>query len=63
MKNYWERYHDLWCEFMHDGAMWPIHGEYRCRECLRVHDVPWAEKPVVARRNEPGKPFFAAHAA
>jgi tetratricopeptide (TPR) repeat protein len=24
-----------WCVLMHDSAMWPIHGQYRCRACGR----------------------------
>jgi hypothetical protein len=33
----------LWCEIMHDSAMWPIHGQYECRTCGRYYPVPWAE--------------------
>ena len=39
---------ELWCEFMHDSTMWPIHGRYQCRECGRLYKVPWTgsdEKP------------------
>src|SRR2546427_13226888 len=32
----------LWCDFMHDAPMWPIHGEYECRICGRRYLVPWA---------------------
>jgi hypothetical protein len=32
----------LWCDFMHDSPMWPIHGEYECRICRRRYLVPWA---------------------
>jgi hypothetical protein len=32
----------LWCDFMHDAPMWPIHGEYECRICGRRYSVPWA---------------------
>ena len=42
MEKIWTRYENLWCNWMHMGAMWPIHGSYRCRECLRVREVPWA---------------------
>jgi len=60
MKSLWSRCGDLWCEFMHNGAMWPIHGAYRCRQCLRSRAVPWEQaKPhdprpdqsLVAREN------------
>ena len=27
-----EKLGTLWCALMHDSPMWPIHGEYRCRE-------------------------------
>lgn len=49
MKNFWERLNEAWCQFMHRGAMWPMHGEYRCRECLRVYSVPWAQ----SKQSEP----------
>jgi hypothetical protein len=32
----------LWCAFMHDSSMWPIHGRYQCRTCGRHFPVPWA---------------------
>ncbi len=32
----------LWCSFMHDSPMWPIHGQYQCRTCGRHYAVPWA---------------------
>src|SRR5258708_29814577 len=32
----------LWCDFMHDSPMWPIHGEYECRICGRRYPVRWA---------------------
>ena len=31
----------LWCKFAHTSVMWPIHGQYRCRTCLRLYPVPW----------------------
>jgi hypothetical protein len=30
-----------WCNIMHDSAMWPIHGQYQCRTCGRLHPVQW----------------------
>ena len=36
------RFGMLWCDFMHDSPMWPIHGEYECRVCGRRYPVPWA---------------------
>ena len=32
---------EWWCTWMHDGAMWPVHGRYRCRQCRRLFAVPW----------------------
>jgi len=34
----------IWCEVMHDSAMWPIHGHYACRACGRLYRVPWTAK-------------------
>jgi len=44
LKSFLARWSDLWCEFMHQGAMWPSHGQYQCRECFRVRVVPWTEE-------------------
>jgi hypothetical protein len=33
-----------WCKYLHEAVMWPIHGQYRCRTCLRQHPVPWEER-------------------
>ena len=35
----------IWCKLMHGDPMWPIHGYYLCRECLRQYPVQW-ESPV-----------------
>ena len=34
---------ELWCLFMHDSTMWPIHGRYQCGDCGRIYQVPWTE--------------------
>ena len=47
MKLLWNECANLWCRTMHRKTMWPIHGAYRCHECLRVHKVSWAAEPVV----------------
>src|SRR5436309_6738517 len=44
----------LWCNLMHDSAMWPIHERYECRTCGRLYPVPWTE----ARRT-PARPTSA----
>src|SRR5580692_8973281 len=31
----------MWCGFMHDAPMWPIHGQYQCRTCGRHYPVQW----------------------
>lgn len=25
----------LWCRYMHGVPLWPMHGRYICRKCLR----------------------------
>lgn len=30
-----------WCRRTHSKAMWPIHGRYICRVCLREYPVSW----------------------
>jgi hypothetical protein len=47
----------LWCTFMHDSPMWPIHGEYQCRTCGRHYPVPWAAHKLLAA---PPAPTVAA---
>ncbi|HEY2013837.1 MAG TPA: hypothetical protein VGH38_10075 [Bryobacteraceae bacterium] len=37
----------LWCDWMHDSPMWPIHGQYECRSCGRRYQVPWAQERVL----------------
>jgi hypothetical protein len=41
----WNRIADLWCRKMHTEAMWPIHGRYVCKRCLREHTVDWSGLP------------------
>ena len=43
VKSFLARCSDLWCQYMHEGALWPMHGSYQCRECFRVRVVPWAD--------------------
>jgi hypothetical protein len=31
----------MWCGFMHNSPMWPIHGQYQCRTCGRHYPVQW----------------------
>lgn len=39
MREFIDRIQGLWCEAMHERAMWPIHGKYRCATCLREYAV------------------------
>jgi hypothetical protein len=42
LRNDWiEMMRSFWCKCMHEAAMWPIHGWYRCRNCHRRHPVLW----------------------
>jgi hypothetical protein len=43
----WERFLAAWCRMTHDEAMWPMHGRYVCRRCLREHEVEWAGQAAV----------------
>jgi len=38
-----EQVEKLWCETMHSRTMWPIHGKYRCGECLREYEVAFEQ--------------------
>ena len=44
----WNRIADLWCRNMHTEAMWPIHGKYICKRCLREHAVEWEGRATPA---------------
>ena len=39
MRELMNRIEEIWCVAMHDRMMWPIHGKYRCRTCLREYAV------------------------
>ena len=43
MRELIDRIQGWWCETMHDRAMWPIHGKYRCATCLREYAVGFEE--------------------
>jgi hypothetical protein len=47
----WNRIADLWCRKMHNEAMWPIHGKYVCKRCLREYPVAW-EGRAAAEANQ-----------
>jgi hypothetical protein len=42
MKALWSRIENAWCKVVHNQLMWPIHGYYSCRVCLRRYPVPWS---------------------
>jgi hypothetical protein len=37
-----------WCRVAHKDPMWPVNGQYRCPECLRTFEVPWANSTLKA---------------
>ena len=41
-ENWWDRLGRLWCNWTHPPPMWPIHGRYICRKCMRSHPIPWS---------------------
>lgn len=49
-----------WCSLMHDSAMWPAHGQYRCRSCGRLYPVPWPERGGMARAHGADTPNIGA---
>ena len=53
MKQLLDQVEELWCHTMHGAVMWPIHGEYRCRACLRSYPVPFAAAAVRAGHRQP----------
>ena len=57
-----------WCKKVHTDPMWPMHGRYICRRCLREYPVSWegpattAEFPDAAvRRSSESSPYAAEH--
>ena len=54
MRHWLDQVEQLWCHAMHGGVMWPVHGEYRCRACLRAYPVPFA---AAERRPVQGQPI------
>jgi hypothetical protein len=45
MKQLMNQMSEWWCERMHDGVMWPSHGKYRCRTCMREYAVEFEKSP------------------
>jgi hypothetical protein len=43
----------IWCGFMHDSPMWPIHGQYQCRTCGRTYPVQWIGDGLLPARPAP----------
>jgi hypothetical protein len=50
----------MWCGFMHDSPMWPIHGQYQCRTCGRHYPVQWAGSGMSQIHNTPSPAFRSA---
>lgn len=53
MKNLLERVEEFWCRTMHGAPLWPSHGRYQCRVCLREFPIQFekSEDEVPPRRN------------
>ena len=41
MRAAWNSVSIGWCRTFHPEPLWPIHGQYRCRACLRAYPVRW----------------------
>lgn len=48
----------MWCQAMHPSPMWPVNGQYRCPECMRVYPVAWE---VTEPLRKPAKHARAAY--
>ena len=52
-----EKVEEWWCQWAHEGSMWPIHGQYRCAQCYRIYGVDWdaagAGRVMHAAANQP----------
>ena len=46
MRSLWNRASIGWCRTFHPEPLWPVHGQYRCRACLRTYSVPWQDGDV-----------------
>ncbi len=47
MKELLDQVGQLWCQMTHREVMWPVHGAYRCRVCLRSYQVPFAAEAEI----------------
>jgi len=65
MRAIWNRASILWCRTFHPEPFWPVHGQYRCRACLREYAVPWQEGDVLPTRpaTSQAAPLMTANAA
>src|ERR1700684_978136 len=43
----------VWCGLMHNSPMWPIHGQYQCRDCGRTYPVQWVGNGLLPARPAP----------
>ncbi|MDX2153787.1 MAG: hypothetical protein SFV54_23800 [Bryobacteraceae bacterium] len=56
MKTAWSSLNRMWCQLMHPSPMWPVNGQYRCPECMRVYQVPWEERAPGVKLRELERP-------
>jgi hypothetical protein len=50
MKRLVEKIGEFWCIHVHQSAMWPVKGKYRCSVCLREYAVVFeSHEPVTVR--------------
>jgi hypothetical protein len=62
MRDFMNRIEELWCANMHSSVMWPIHGKYRCGDCLREYTVGFeAGEGTEIPRPAVGSPLVSAH--
>ncbi len=50
--SFWSKLGEFWCRLAHEDIMWPAHGMYECRVCLRRYPVAWQNQAAAAARQE-----------
>jgi hypothetical protein len=55
MSSVLDQFGRIWCNLFHPNLMWPIHGHYRCSQCLREYPVQWEQRSSAREDTPAGK--------